>query len=401
MTKRQRLGIIFILGALSTLGPFSIDMYLPGFAKVALDLRTSLAAVGYSLTSYFIGISVGQLFYGPLIDRYGRKWPLLAGLLLYVLAAAACALSPSIAWLVGARLVMALGACVGLVVGRAIVRDLFPVSETASIFSTLMLVIAVSPALAPSVGGLLSDTLGWRFIFVVLALVSVGLFLIVLLRLPESKGPDPTASLRPKGIALQYLTVARNPQFLIYAPASGLASGGLFAYIAGAPTVFLDLYGLSQEQFAIVFALNASGLILGSQVNRLLLKRYASARITEVCVALEILLGVLLGLSFILRISSLPLVIALLFSFLFCQGIVNPNATAIALEPFSTGIGTASALLGGVQMVMAAIVTGVVSILTNGTAIPMAATMLGSAGMSYLLIAGFRRRSALRTLVSG
>ncbi len=401
MTKRQRAGTIFILGALSTLGPFSIDMYLPGFAKVAQDLRTSLATVGYSLTSYFIGISVGQLVYGPVIDRYGRKRPLLAGLFLYLLAAAACALSPSIAWLVGARLVMALGACVGLVVGRAIVRDLFPVSESASIFSTLMLVIAVSPALAPSVGGLLSDTLGWRFIFIVLALVSAGLALSVLFRLPESRGPDPSVSLRTKEIARQYLRVAREPQFLIYAPASGLASGGLFAYISGAPTVFLNLYGLSQEQFALVFAVNASGLILGSQLNRLLLKRHSSARITEVCVTLEILLGVLLALSFILRISSLPLVIALLFSFLFCQGLVNPNATAIALEPFSSGIGTASALLGGVQMVMAAIVTGVVSLLANGTAIPMAVTMLGSAGLSYLLIAGFRRRSTVGTPASG
>ncbi|HUX49214.1 MAG TPA: Bcr/CflA family efflux MFS transporter, partial [Spirochaetia bacterium] len=284
MTRKERTGIIILLGALSALGPFSIDMYLPGFPSIAASLKTSVAVVGYSLTSYFIGISFGQLIYGPLTDRFGRKIPLLVGLGLYLVAAAACAFSSSIAWLVITRFLMALGVCVGMVASRAIVRDLFPINEIAGVFSAFMLIIAVSPMLAPSAGGFVASHLGWRFIFIILVLFAAILIVTVALLLSESKRPDPLVSMKPGRIIAQYMTVAKNRQFLVYAVVSGLGSAGLFAYISDSSYVFMQLFGLTQTQFGWAFSLNAAGLIIGSQVNRFLLRRYSSRQITGVCV---------------------------------------------------------------------------------------------------------------------
>ncbi len=396
MIRQRRTGIIVVLGALSAIGPFSIDMYLPSFSSIASDLKTSIDSVGYSLTSYFIGIAVGQLAYGPITDRYGRKRPILAGLLLYLAATLASAFTPGIAWLVVARLFMALGAAAGMVAGRAVVRDLFPVSETASIFSTFTLIIAVSPIFAPSVGGYLSANLSWRVIFFILSAISVILYLTVYLGLPESKESDPSISLRPAGIIAQYLQVAREPQFAVYTVGGGLVLGGLFAYIAGAPFVFLHLYGLSQVQFGQAFALVAMGLILGSQVNRLLLKRFDARAITRVSVGAQIVVAGLLSLGALAHRAPLPGVFALLVSYLFCFGVASPNATAIALEPFSLNAGSASALLGGVQMGIGALATWIVSVIADGSALPMAATMLATAVLCWGLLLRFERTRGLR-----
>jgi len=391
MTRKERSGIIILLGALSALGPFSIDMYLPGFPSIAASLKTSVAVVGYSLTSYFIGISLGQLIYGPLTDRFGRKIPLLVGLGLYLVAAAACALSPSIAWLVITRFLMALGVCVGMVASRAIVRDLFPVNEIAGVFSAFMLIIAVSPMLAPSAGGFVASHLGWRFIFVILVIFAAILIVTVALLLSESKRPDPMVSMRPGSIIAQYITVAKNRQFLVYAIVSGLGSAGLFAYISDSSYVFMQLFGLSQAQFGWAFSLNAAGLIIGSQVNRFLLRKFNSRQITGVCVRAQVIIGAVLVAGAVLNLTPMGGMIALLIAFLFFTGILNPNAAALALEPFTSHAGSASALLGSIQMALGAIASGVVSSLVHHNAIPMAATMWSSALLGVGLLALMRR----------
>ncbi len=391
MNRNKRTEIIIVLGSLAALGPFSIDMYLPGFSAIASDLKTTIAAVGYSLTSYFIGISVGQLVYGPLTDRYGRKRPLIVGLSIYIVTAVGCSLSPSIEWLITLRLLMALGACVGIVVSRAVVRDLFPVNEIAGVFSTFMLIIAVSPMLAPSIGGYVTKNLGWQVIFFILAGFSALLLLVTIRWLPESKKPDESVSLRPVKMFRQYAEVARDRQFLAYAIIGGLGSAGLFAYISGSSFVFMELFGLSQTQFGWVFALNAGGLIVGSQVNRLLLRRHTSAQIVSFFVRAQVLIGAVLVAVFLVGIAKVGVVVPLLIVFLFCTGVSNPNTAALALEPFTANAGSASALLGSIQMAVGALATAIVSSLANGTALPMVLTIWGSAVAGLLALSLARR----------
>lgn len=391
MNKRQRRGVIIILGALSALGPFTIDMYLPGFSAIAADLRTTVAVVGYSLTSYFIGISVGQLIYGPLTDRFGRKRPLLIGMGIYVVAAVACALSPTVAWLIGARLVMALGACVGIVASRAVARDLFPVNEIAGIFSTFMLIIAASPMLAPTIGGYVSANLGWRLIFVILTAIALSISLVVALWLPESKQSDRSVSLRLPDIFRRYLLVAADRQFITFSVAAGFSFAGLLAYVSGAPFLLMHLLGLSQTAFGWGFAVNAIGLIAGSQVNRRLLRRFTAKQITRVSVTAQLFFGALLALGALVHYTPLVGVIGIMFCFLFATGLVNPNTAALAIEPFVSHAGSASALLGCMQMGFGAIASGLVSALANGTAVPMMIIIAGSALASFVTLRTFGR----------
>ncbi len=386
MNQQQRNTIILVLGALAALGPFSIDMYLPGFPAIAKDLNTNIAQVGLSLTSYFIGISVGQLFYGPVIDRFGRKPPLLIGLFLYLLAAIGCALAPTVDWLIGLRLLLALGGCVGMVAGRAIVRDLFPVSETAKVFSTLILVMGVAPIIAPTMGGFITASLGWRFIFYTLTLIAAILIFLVYRFLPESRQPDASVSLKPKRVLQDYLMVLKEPEFITFSIAGSVAFAGMFAYISGSPFVFMEYFGLSETHYGWLFGLNAFGFILGSQLNRLWLQRRTPAQITRRAGIFQWVSGLLLAMGTISEVLNAAGTIALIFSFLFWSGFMAPNATAIALRPFTRFAGSASALLGSIQMVAGALASGLVSYFHNQTPLPMAVSMGACATLALLAL---------------
>ncbi len=390
MLKNHR-SIILILGALTALGPFSIDMYLPAFPAIAEALHTDIAHVTLSLTSFFVGISVGQLICGPLLDRFGRKKPLVIGLVIYILAAIGCAVVPGVWWLVGMRLLLALGGCVGMVAGRAVVRDVFPVHETAGVFSTLMLVMGIAPIIAPTVGGYVTAYLGWRYVFVVLAVIALLMLVAVVRYLPESKTPDATVSLRIKAICREYLEVMKERSFVWYTIAGGAASAGMFAYISGSPFVYMKLFGLSESQYGWAFGANAFGLIAGSQVNRVLLKTYTPAKIA---LALAIVLMAVAGLLVLAGFWQAQwLVMGLVWCFLLCLGFLSPNTTALALQPFTRYAGSASALLGAIQMVAGALASAAVSMLHNGTIVPMVAVMAGCAAVSLLSQMGSQRHA--------
>lgn len=374
------------MGALAALGPLSIDMYLPGFPAIAKDLQTDIAHVGLSLTSYFIGVSVGQLLYGPIIDRYGRKKPLLIGLFLYLLAAIGCALSPTIFWLIGLRLLLALGGCVGMVAGRAIVRDLFPANETAKVFSTLILVMSVAPIIAPTLGGFVTATFGWRYIFFILTLIAAILFFLVYRFLPESRQPDASVSLKPKRVLQDYLIVLKDPQFIVFAIAGSVTFAGLFAYLSGSPFVFMGYFGLSETHYSWLFGLNAFGFILGSQLNRLWLQRKTPEQITRRAGIFQWVSGFLLAVGTVSGVLHIAATIVLIFSFLFWSGFIAPNATAISLRPFTHYAGSASALLGSVQMMAGALASGLVSSLHNNTPLPMAIIMAACATLALIAL---------------
>jgi len=390
MNRKQHNILILVLGSLTAIGPFSIDMYLPGFPAIARDLHTDIAHVALSLTSYFIGISIGQLAYGPLLDRYGRKKPLIAGLLIYIAAAIGCGLSPTIHWLVALRFLLAIGSCVGIVAARAIVRDLFPINEVARIFSTLMLVLGVSPIIAPTVGAYVADTYSWRFIFAILAAIALCILAGALRYLPESCPADASMSLHPLKIAREYVGVAKDRKFLAYGMASAAASGGLFAYISAAPFVFMTLFGLNEQQFGWVFGLSACGVIGASQLNRFVLRSWSSRDISIVAVVAQSVVTVLFVAGVFAGVPSWG-VILMIFGYLVGLGFLSPNTTAMAIEPFTRNAGTASALMGSMQMAAGALSSALVSYFHTGTALPMAVLLMLSSLVSFALQMEYRR----------
>jgi len=386
MDGKKKFRLILILGLLSAIGPFSIDMYLPGFPSIAADLHTTVAKISLSLSSFFIGISFGQMLYGPLLDRYGRKRPLYIGLCAYLIASIGCTFVTSADQLIWLRLLQALGSCSGMVASRAMVRDLFPVSENAKVFSLLMLVVGVSPIIAPTLGGYLSSEFSWHYVFIVLSIMSGLILLSVHFFLPESKQPDPHYSLKPKPIITGFLNVAKEPQFYTYALAGSIASAGLYAYISGSPSVFMELFKVSEKQYGWIFAMVAVGLISSSQLNTVMLRKYKSEQIVIVALLCQSAIGLFLVAGTIIGFLGLYSTIILCFLFLSCQGFTFPNTSALSLAPFSKNAGSASALLGSVQMGIGAFTSAMVSYLNNGTAVPMAGVMASCAFCAFLIL---------------
>ena len=373
--KKKRFYLILILGLLTAIGPLSIDMYLPAFPDIATDLNTTVAQVMLSLTSFFIGISGGQLIYGPLLERFGRKKPLYAGLFIYLLASIGCALATSINGLIAFRLLQALGGCAGMVAARAIVRDLFDVKENAKIFSTLMLVVAVSPIIAPTLGGYITAAFGWRYVFVVLIVVDIMILAGVFFLLPESKKPNANFSLKAGAVIKTFVHVLKHPQFYTYALTGAIAYGGLCAYISGSPHVFMELFHVTEKQYGWIFAVIAIGIISASQVNTIVLKKHSSEQIIRIASCCQSIIGVLFAVLTLMGWHELYSTIFLIFLFLCCQGFLFPNVSALSLAPFSHNAGSASALMGAIQMSIGAGASAVVSLLQNNTSLPMAGVM--------------------------
>ncbi|MBZ5857329.1 multidrug effflux MFS transporter [Flavihumibacter profundi] len=366
--------LILILGLLTAIGPFSIDMYLPAFPDIAKGLNTTVAKVMLSLSSFFIGISAGQLLYGPLLERYGRKKPLYAGLSIYLLASIGCAMATSINALIMFRLLQALGGCVGMVAARAMVRDLFEVKENAKIFSLLMLVVAVSPIIAPTLGGYVTAAFGWRYVFIMLIAVALIILAGIYFLLPESRKPDPNYSLKPKPIIDSFMGIIRHPQFYTYAFTGAIASAGLYAYISGSPHVFMEIFHVSERQYGWIFALIAMGLIGSAQINTVLLRNYKSEQIIKAALSTQCIIGLILAGTTYSGWSDLFVTIFLIFIYLCCQGFIFPNSSALSLAPFGHNAGSASALLGAIQMFIGAGASAMVSFLQNYFS-PMTAVM--------------------------
>jgi DHA1 family bicyclomycin/chloramphenicol resistance-like MFS transporter len=391
MKGRSKFFLILVLGMLSAIGPFSIDMYLPGFPAIAKDLNTTVAHVSLSLSSFFIGISAGQLLYGPLLDRFGRKKPLYAGLTAYLLTSMACAFITSADALIWLRLLQALGGCAGMVASRALVRDLFPVEESAKVFSLLMLVVGVSPIIAPTLGGYITASIGWKYIFVALGIMAAFILIAVYVGLPEGRKPDTALSLKPPAIIANFLSVLREPQFHTYALTGSFASAGLYAYITGSPYVFMEIFKVTEKQFGWIFALVAIGLIASSQVNSFLLRTHKSGQIIKVALLCQTITGIALFAGSALGLLGVLSTISLIFIFLCCQGFTFPNTSALSLAPFSKNAGSASALLGCIQMAIGAATSALVSFLSNHTALPMTGVMASCAVVSLIIvIAGSR-----------
>lgn len=366
---------IFILGLLAAIGPFSIDMYLPGFPNIAKDLDTDVSKVSLTLSSFFIGISAGQLLYGPLLDKYGRKKPLYFGLSLYILASLGCALSTSITMLIIFRFLQALGGCAGMVASRAMVRDMFEVKDNARIFSLLMLVIGVSPLLAPTIGGYVTAATNWRYVFIILLLIVLAMLFLCIYMLPESQKPAEAYSLAPTFILQKFGEVFKQPQFVIYTFTSAFTAAGLYAYVAGSPHVFMEIFKASEKTYGWIFAIVAGSLVLATQINAQILRFTSSEKIIPRAIIIQCCAGLLLAIGFMNNWWGMTSSIILCSIFLACQGFTFPNASALALAPFDKNAGSASALIGCIQMATGTLSSAMVSFFHNNTAVPLGFVM--------------------------
>jgi DHA1 family bicyclomycin/chloramphenicol resistance-like MFS transporter len=386
MTSKQQLQLILVLGSLTALGPFSIDMYLPAFPVIAHDLHTTTENVAISLSSFFIGISLGQLLYGPLLDRFGRKKPLIVGLTVYVLASIGCLFAATLNDLIVLRAVQAIGSCAAAVASVAMVRDFFPVKDSAKIFSLLMLVVGVSPMLAPTVGSYITVLFGWHAIFIaLLCLGLLNLFSTIFL-LPDKFIPDVSISLKPGPIIRGFLAVTFEPQFFTYAFAGAISFAGLFAYVAGSPVVFMEVFKVSTEVYGWIFAFLSIGLIGSSQVNSILLKKYKSEQIIVRALSFQVAFTVIFYVGIYFKVVGVFEAITFLFLFLSCIGFTNPNTVALSLAPFKKNAGTASSLMGAIQMGMGALASSALSLFHSKSAEPMTLVMFTTSILAVLVL---------------
>lgn len=365
-------GWLLILGALTALGPLSIDMYLPAFAVIESDLAAAAGSAELTLASFFIGMACGQLVWGPLSDRFGRKPPLYAGLALFALATLGCALSEDITALTFWRLLQALGGSAGMVIARAVVRDRCSARESARAFSTLILVMGLAPILAPIIGGWVVIGVGWRAIFLLLLAFALACLAAIRLGLPESHAIHHEPPLNARRIAGDYASLFASRAFLGYTLSGGLAMAGMFAYIAGSPFVLIQLGGIAPQHFGWAFGINALGFVAASQLNAHKLKVIAPTRMLRRALWLPALAGLVLLMLTLSDLATLPLTLLCMFVYVSSLGFIAPNSSASALATFGQRAGTASALMGALQFGLATL-TGIgISHLHDGTARPLA-----------------------------
>ena len=376
MIKSTYFKTIIILGSLTALGPFSIDMYLPGFSGIAKDLNTSIANVAMTLSSYFIGISAGQLLYGPLLDRFGRKKPLFIGLLVYIAASLGCVFVKDIDTFIGLRFIQAVGSCAATVASVSMVRDLFPVKDIPKVFSMLMLVVGLSPMLAPTIGGYVTAGFGWQAVFLILMFLGIGVLLAAKFGLPDTYTPDKTISLKPKPIINNFLKVLKEPQFYTYAFTGAMAFSGLFTYVAASPILFMDIFKVDAKTYGWIFAFMSCSFIGASQLNSVLLRKYTSEQMIFKALITQSVISITFLVAALNDLLGLYETIALLFLFLGCLGISNPNTAGLTLAPFTKNTGSASALMGAIQLGLGALASYAVSLFVIDSITPMVVIMI-------------------------
>ncbi|GIF98968.1 multidrug effflux MFS transporter [Catellatospora citrea] len=363
MTGAQQLRLVLVLGSLIAIGPLTIDMYLPALPAITDDLATTSTAVQLTLTGTLAGLGLGQLVIGPLSDAYGRRKPLILGLLLHVLASALCVIAPDVLTLGALRVLQGLGVAASSVVAMAVVRDLFDGTAFARLFSRLMLVMGAAPVLAPTLGGAVLRWTQWRGVFVVLAGFGIALTLVALFGLRETLPAERRRTGGTAGTLRTYRTLVQDRTFVGLVFVAGLAMAGLFAYVAGSSFVLQEQYGLNEQQFAIVFGAGAAGLIGATQLNVRLLRRYTPQRIlVGALVAGAAAAAVLVTLA-ATGLGGLPALLCGLWAVLAASGLALPNAPALAMSRHGEAAGTAAALLGAVQFGVGAVAAPMVGLL--------------------------------------
>jgi DHA1 family bicyclomycin/chloramphenicol resistance-like MFS transporter len=360
-----------VLGLITAVGPFSIDMYLPALPSMGEALHTTPGAVQLSLIVSFVTLGICQLFYGPLSDIVGRKPPIYAGLAIFAIGSVGCALSPNIFVLIGFRVVQAFGACAGMVIPRAIVRDMHTGHEATRLMSLLMLVVSISPILAPLTGSFVIAAFGWRGVFFILTLAAAMGFLLAVLELKETHSPMRRGESSWRSAFDAYKYLIRDPQFMGLTLVGSLGVSAFFIYLGSASYVLINYYGLSPQGFSLCFALNAASFFGFSQFTGPLTRKFGLPGVIRAGVLGFACAMTVLAIFVLFKMDSLALMMLFLFIGYGFLGLVIPTTAVLSLEHHGAIAGTVSALIGSLQMVIGAGVMAIAGLFSNGTAAPM------------------------------
>ncbi|WP_421722878.1 multidrug effflux MFS transporter [Bauldia sp.] len=379
-----------VLGLLSAVGPFAIDMYLPALPAIGSDLAADPGAVQASVLAFFVAVGLCQVIYGPLADIYGRRRPLFVGLTLYVIGGIGCALAPNIETLIAMRFLQGVGACAGMTIPRAVVRDLHSGPDAARLMSLIMLVFSVSPMLAPLTGSLVAEAIGWRAIFWTVSGVGLAVLALAAFALPETRPPERQMASNAKDILAGYGRVLRDSAFIGITMIGGFGIASFFIYLTGASFLFIDYFGLTPLQFSFIFASNAVAFIGFAQFNGWAGARFGLARVVLVATTVFATLTLLLFVITITVGAGLVLLWAMLFASFGALGFVMPSTAVLALDRHGPVAGTASALLGTLQMLAGATMTALVVVFADGSPLPMVVGMavcgVITAGLAWSLL---------------
>lgn len=392
-SKSKRLWLALLLGTLSAFGPFSLDMYLPSLPLLANDLHTSASYAQLSLTACMAGLAMGQLLAGPLSDVRGRRKPLIIGLSLYTLSSLLCIFVPSIGSFVALRFIQGVAGAVGIVISRAMVRDLYSGTELTKFFALLMLVNGAAPIIAPVAGGQLLEFTTWRGVFVVLSLIGIVTLLAVIFGLSETLPPSRRSRGGFKQMFSTFRTIMGDRLFMGYALSQGLVGTAMFAYIAGSPFVLQNIYNVSPQMFSLCFAINGLGIIIGSQLAGRLAGRIGETRLLVSGLILAAFGGSWLLIAIVMKTGLIGILVPL-FIVVSCVGLVSTSCFSLAMKNQANSAGSASALLGVMMFLFGGIVAPLVGIGGENTALPMgiiiAITDIGAL-LIYILMIGTKR----------
>ncbi|KKW68106.1 hypothetical protein AAV94_06385 [Lampropedia cohaerens] len=391
---------VVLLALLTALNAFSIDMYLPGMPEIAREMAASPSAVQNTVVVFLIGMGIGQALYGPLLDRFGRRVPLLLGVSLFVLGSLMCALAPDVQWLLAARFVQALGAAAGMVTPRAVIADRSVLPESARVFSLLMQVMMVVPILAPLIGGVIVGHASWRWIFVVLAATGMLALVWSAMQLPETLPPGKRVRHSWTRILGVYARQCTRASFMVYTLASGILFGSFIVFISSSAFVYTGHFGLTPSEFSYVFAANAACVIAGGFVSRDLLRRqWPVARIALLGIAVHALAGLVLSVLIHQTDVTMVLYAGLLVLSTGALGLVIGNLTALTMSHAGTHAGTASALTGMMQFLLSAAIGYIASAM--GPSAEMLPTVIGVGGVAGGLLTWLARHPLIAAMEKG
>lgn len=384
-SDKQSLWILAILSALMAFASISTDLYLPAMPAMAQSLHASAGQLELTISGYLVGFSLGQLLWGPIGDRYGRRLPIALGLLLFIAGSIGCALSTAAPVMIICRALQAVGACASVVLARAMIRDLYEGHRAAQMLSTLMTVMAVAPLLGPSVGGAILNFGSWHLIFWALAFFGIAT-LVALYSLPETL-PIERRNYEPLGGAVKrYIQLMMDRRIIGYASVGGFFYGGVYAYIAGTPFAYIDYYHVSPQSYGLLFALGIAGIMMANQVNARLVKRVGSDRLMRLGALMAAVAGIWLLIDTWSGLGGLAGLVAPLFLFCTAAGLIVANSIVGALNSFPTIAGAVSALIGALQYGTGILGSGLVGALADGTPRPMA-LVIAAFGVASMLCA--------------
>lgn len=390
--ENKRLKLAIILGLLAALGPLTIDMYLPSFPTIASDYKTSASLVQVSLTACLLGLGIGQLIIGPMSDVRGRRQPLVIFITLYFIASLACAFAPNILIFIIARFTQGFAAAGGIVISRAIVRDLYSGRELTKFFALLMLINNMAPILAPIIGGGIIKFTKWHGVFIVLSIVGVLLLLLVATQLEETLPVERRVPSNIGQTLKNFLSLIQDREFLGYALAQGFMMGGIFAYVSGTPFVYQNIYGTSPQLFSFLFGLNGIGILVGTQVVGHFADFIPERKFLQFGLIMSNIAGLMLVIILFFNGPLFAVVIAIFF-FVSSIGIISTTSFSLAMEAQAHIAGSASALLGLLPFILGAATAPLVGIAGEHTALPMGLTIFGCGFLSLLAFYGLSRNT--------